>query len=51
VSHRISSAIQADKIIVLDGGQILQTGTHDELLSQEGYYKELYISQLSEKEN
>ena len=51
VSHRISSAIQADKIIVLDGGRILQTGTHDELLSQEGYYKELYISQLSEKEN
>ena len=51
VSHRVSSAIHADKIIVLDGGKILQTGTHDELMAQEGYYKELYINQLSEKES
>ena len=51
VSHRVSSAIHADKIIVLDGGRILQTGTHDELMAKDGYYKELYISQLSEKES
>ena len=51
VSHRVSSAIHADKIIVLDAGKILQTGTHDELMAQEGYYKELYINQLSEKES
>ncbi len=50
VSHRVSSAIHADKIIVLDEGRIIQTGTHDELLAREGYYKDLYISQLSEKE-
>ena len=51
VSHRVSSAIHADKIIVLDEGKILQTGTHEELLAREGYYKELYINQLSEKES
>ena len=51
VSHRVSSAIHADKIIVLENGKILQTGTHDELMAKEGYYKELYINQLSEKES
>ena len=51
VSHRISSAINADKVIVLENGRIIQAGNHDELLAQEGYYKELYINQLSEKES
>ena len=50
VSHRVSSAKTADQIIVLDDGQILQQGTHQELLAQEGYYKELYQKQLAEKE-
>jgi len=48
VSHRISSAKGADKIIVLDEGQILQSGSHDTLIGVEGYYKELYIKQLTE---
>ncbi|QBA64674.1 ABC transporter ATP-binding protein [Muriicola soli] len=51
VSHRVSSAKNADKIIVLDEGRILQQGSHDQLVEQEGYYKELYAHQLSEKEN
>ncbi|ALM07620.1 ABC transporter [Sediminicola sp. YIK13] len=51
VSHRVSSAKNADKIIVLEDGKILQEGTHDILISKEGYYKELYHNQLSEKEN
>ncbi|PHS68345.1 MAG: ABC transporter [Flavobacterium sp.] len=51
VSHRISSAKNADKIIVLHEGEIIQQGTHNELLNQEGYYKELYAKQLLEKEN
>ena len=51
VSHRISSAKNADKIIVIDQGQIIEQGTHNELLNLKGYYHELYQNQLSEKEN
>ena len=50
VSHRISSVKNADKIIILEAGEIVQRGTHQELLNTEGYYKELYLKQLSEKE-
>lgn len=50
VSHRVSSAKNADKIIVLENGKLIQEGTHEELNSVEGYYKELYMHQLSEKE-
>ncbi|WP_264558425.1 ABC transporter ATP-binding protein [Flavobacterium sp. N2270] len=50
VSHRVSSAKNATKIIILDEGQIIQQGTHNQLLEQEGYYKDLYNKQLSEKE-
>jgi len=48
VSHRISSAKNASKIIVLDHGTIIQEGTHETLINVEGYYKELYLKQLSE---
>jgi len=48
VSHRISSAKNASKIIVLDQGSILQEGTHESLISVDGYYKDLYLKQLSE---
>jgi ATP-binding cassette subfamily B protein len=50
VSHRISAAKNADKIIVLDEGQIIQTGTHKTLKEKEGYYRDLYLKQRSEKE-
>jgi len=50
VSHRISSAKNADKIIILEDGAIVQQGSHHELIQQEGYYKKLYAKQLSEKE-
>lgn len=50
VSHRISSAKNADKIIVLEKGAIIQKGTHQQLLTEEGHYKELYLNQLTEKE-
>jgi len=51
VSHRISAARNADKIIVLQEGQILQQGTHNQLIEKDGYYKELYAKQLLEKES
>ena len=50
VSHRVSSAKNADKIIILENGKILQEGSHNQLVNQEGYYSELYLKQLSEKE-
>jgi ATP-binding cassette subfamily B protein len=50
VSHRISSAKNANKIIVLEEGKIIQQGTHNELVNSDGYYKELYAKQLLEKE-
>lgn len=49
VSHRVSSAKTADKIIVINNGEILQEGTHTELFSQSGYYRELCIKQLTDK--
>ncbi|WP_303317417.1 ABC transporter ATP-binding protein [Flavivirga abyssicola] len=48
VSHRVSSAKNADKIIVLDDGKIVQEGTHETLINIDGYYKHLYLKQLSE---
>jgi len=50
VSHRVSSAKNADKIIILEDGKIIQQGSHYQLVNQEGYYKDLYLKQLSEKE-
>ena len=50
VSHRISSARNADKILILENGSVVQQGTHNQLINTEGYYKDLYLSQLSEKE-
>jgi ATP-binding cassette, subfamily B, multidrug efflux pump len=50
VSHRVSSAKNADKIIILDEGRIIEQGSHNQLINQEGYYAALYLKQLSEKE-
>jgi len=51
VSHRISSAKNANHIIVLDEGKIIQQGSHENLINIDGYYKELYLKQLSETLN
>jgi ATP-binding cassette subfamily B protein len=50
VSHRVSSAKNADKIIILEDGKIIEQGTHNQLINQNGYYASLYLKQLSEKE-
>jgi ATP-binding cassette subfamily B multidrug efflux pump len=51
VTHRASAAKNANKIIVLDSGKIIQEGPHNQLVNEEGFYKNLFIKQLSEKEN
>ena len=50
VSHRVSSAKNADQIIILEEGKIIQQGSHNQLLESNGYYKDLYNKQLLEKE-
>lgn len=45
VAQRISTTKRADKIVILDKGEIVQIGTHDELVAQEGYYKEVFMLQ------
>ena len=47
ISNRISDVKNADKIIVLDKGKIVQEGQHQELLEQEGLYKKFYEEQSS----
>ena len=50
ISHRVSTVRNADRIAVLHGGRIVELGTHDELLSLNGYYSDLYNKQLLEEE-
>ncbi len=50
ISHRVSTVRNADKIAVLHEGRIVELGTHDELLSRDGYYTGLYNKQLLEEE-
>ncbi len=50
ISHRVSTVRNADKIAVLHDGQIVEYGTHDELLARNGYYTDLHNKQLLEEE-
>ena len=50
ISHRISTIRHADEIVVLHDGEIVERGTHDELLALNGHYTELYNRQLIEEE-
>jgi ATP-binding cassette subfamily B multidrug efflux pump len=50
VSHRVSTVKNADQIVVLRKGRIIERGTHDELLAMGGYYTDLYQKQLLEEE-
>lgn len=50
ISHRVSSAKLADKIIVLDDGCVMEEGTHDSLMKKNGVYRELYEKQMMTEE-
>jgi ATP-binding cassette subfamily B protein len=47
IAHRLSTIRDADKIIVLDGGNICESGNHEELLEKKGVYYDLYMSQFA----
>lgn len=49
ISHRTSSVKNADHIIVLDHGRVVQSGVHEDLILKEGYYRDIYNQQLEEK--
>ena len=51
IAHRLSTIIQADQILVIDGGKVTERGTHDELLAAGGLYTELYHTQFAGQEN
>ena len=50
ISHRISTIQNADEIVVLHNGEIVERGTHEQLLVLNGFYSELYNKQLIEEE-
>ena len=49
IAHRLNTIKSADQIIVIENGQIIENGSHDELLEQEGFYHSLFTSQLEKK--
>jgi len=51
VAHRLSTIRNADLILVMQNGDVVETGTHDELLQRNGLYADLYNSQFASAES
>jgi ATP-binding cassette subfamily B multidrug efflux pump len=50
IAHRLSTIREADSILVINGGEVIERGTHRELLAQKGFYHNLYMSQFKRQE-
>ena len=50
-SHRLSSVQNLNEIIVLNEGKVIQKGSHEKLVKQKGYYKEIFHKQLTKKDD
>jgi ABC-type multidrug transport system fused ATPase/permease subunit len=50
IAHRLSTVRHADRLVVMDGGHIVETGTHEDLLRVDGLYKRLYDMQFAWEE-
>ena len=46
IAHRLSTIRDADKVVVIDSGEIVEQGSHQELLDKRGFYYRLYVSQF-----
>jgi ATP-binding cassette, subfamily B, bacterial len=51
IAHRLSTVREADQILVIEAGQVVETGTHEELLAAGGLYADLYLTQFKHQEN
>jgi subfamily B ATP-binding cassette protein MsbA len=49
IAHRLSTVVDADLIYVVDGGRIVESGTHDELLARGGAYRRFYTLQFADE--
>jgi ATP-binding cassette subfamily B protein len=48
IAHRLSTVRDADTIVVMDAGRVIEQGGHEELLGRHGFYRDLYNSQFTE---
>ena len=49
IAHRLSTVVDADELVVLSGGRVVERGTHDDLLAMNGYYSHLWLAQQRER--